>query len=486
MMVNHIANLLSKNESHGSKIALIFNKESKTYSDLANEVGEYVGTIINHTLVGDRVLILSGNTPKTIIAFFACIASERIPVIADATASKEKIDYIIDDCQPTMVIREEGDPEIRTNADAMQFLDIPTLILYTSGSTGEPKGVVCHNSSMCAAVNAINEYMPLTEEDVILNTLPFNHSYGLYQMLTIFDACGTLVLMKKSAWTFPMVVVKKVKEHNVTVLPVAPTSIALLFKLREDKFELLKSLRIITTAGANFPEHHCEKLQKLLPDTSIIPMYGATECVRISYRPPNANKPGSCGINIPNQKTMIIDEESNELLDGEIGQLIVKGPHVMSYYLNKPELTAKTFREGWLYTGDMFSKDEDGYLYFAGRNDDTIKIKGEKVSPIEIEAQLNTIPGITQAIVTPAPDDLVGNVIVAHIVCDAEKVNDEIQNNAIMNYIKANLNLDATLIPKRILRWVTFPLVEGTSKINRKELKEAGLADLEKNKEFFK
>jgi len=491
-MISHIANLLSKSDAHGSKTALIYNDESKTYDELSGDVSELIGNLIDHTDVGDRVLILSGNTPQTIIAFFACLSCERIPVIVDSTSSDEKLEYIINDCQPTLIIREGESLKVIPDAEAIQLDDIPNLILYTSGSTGEPKGVICENNSMCAAVNAINEYLPLTSDDVILNTLPFNHSYGLYQMLTIFDAGGTLVLMKKTAWTFPMMILKKIKAHNVTVLPVAPTSVALLFKLREDKLkDNMQSVCIITTAGANFPEHHCEKLQRILPWSSIITMYGATECVRISYRPVHGeitdlDKPGSCGIDIPNQETKIIDEEGNEVPLGQIGQLIVKGPHIMTGYLNKPELTAKTFRDGWLYTGDMFSRDEDGYLYFASRNDDVIKIKGEKVSAIELETELNKIPGVTQAVVTPAPDDLVGNVIVAHVITDGKSFTDKISNADIYSYIDSNLRLDATLRPKRMLRWAEFPLVEGTNKINRKELKEAGIADLYYNREFVK
>jgi acyl-CoA synthetase (AMP-forming)/AMP-acid ligase II len=153
-------------------------------------------------------------------------------------------------------------------------------------------------------------------------------------------------------------------------------------------------------------------------------MYGLTECKRVSYLPPGEldRRPASVGKAIPNTEVLIVNEQGEEVGPDEVGELVVRGSHVMCGYWNSPELTSRTFRPGrfpgeyLLYSGDLFKKDEDGFLYFVGRRDDLIKTKGERVSPREVENVLCEIAGIEEAAVFGMPDELLGQAIIACIV----------------------------------------------------------------------
>jgi len=153
-------------------------------------------------------------------------------------------------------------------------------------------------------------------------------------------------------------------------------------------------------------------------------MYGLTECKRVAYLPPEEldRRPGSVGIAIPNTEVWVVDEEGNRVGPGVVGELVVRGAHVMQGYWEKPEETAKVYRLGRypaeriLYTGDLFKTDEDGFLYFVGRKDDIIKSRGEKVAPKEVENVLYALEGVVEAAVIGVPDPILGQAIKAFIV----------------------------------------------------------------------
>lgn len=235
------------------------------------------------------------------------------------------------------------------------------------------------------------------------------------------------------------------------------------------------TLRYVTTAGANLPDEHRKLLQeKLLSICSIIPMYGATECVRITYNPKPEQYPSSTGILMPEMRAKIIDETGQIVPRGQIGELCVSGKNIMNGYLNKPLQEANAFHEDWYHTGDMFSINEDDYFFFCGRKDDLIKVKGEKVSPIEVESILNTMEGVEQAIVTTAPDKTFGNVLILHVVADGTQPDTSAME--IMKFCKRNL--ESHLMPKKAIFWPSFPTVEGSNKLDRQYLKDHGIGVL--------
>jgi acyl-CoA synthetase (AMP-forming)/AMP-acid ligase II len=195
---------------------------------------------------------------------------------------------------------------------------------------------------------------------------------------------------------------------------------AMLLQMDLSKYDW-SSLRYLTSAGAALPTEHIARLRHLLPHVQIYSMYGLTECMRVSYLDPEEidRRPASVGRGMPNQEVFLVDEHGCRLGSGVVGELVVRGAHVMKGYWELPAETAARLRPGpllgesVLYTGDLFRMDDEGYLYFLGRKDDIIKSRGEKVSPKEVEDVLHAHPEIAEAAVVGVPDEILGQAIKA-------------------------------------------------------------------------
>jgi acyl-CoA synthetase (AMP-forming)/AMP-acid ligase II len=185
-------------------------------------------------------------------------------------------------------------------------------------------------------------------------------------------------------------------------------------------------LRYISNTAAALPPAHIQRLRDLFPGTQLFSMYGLTECKRCTYLPPDqlGVRPGSVGIPIPGTEAYVVGDDGREVPLGETGELVIRGPHVMKGYWRNEEATARALRpspfpwEKVLYTGDLFRRDEEGFLYFVGRKDDIIKTRGEKVSPKEVENVIYTIPGVREAAVIGIPDEVLGLALKAVIATD--------------------------------------------------------------------
>jgi acyl-CoA synthetase (AMP-forming)/AMP-acid ligase II len=247
--------------------------------------------------------------------------------------------------------------------------------------------------------------------------LPISFDYGLYQVLMAMMVGATLVLEKSFA--FPQAILNRMAEEKVTGLPLVPTMAALLLQMRELEPDCFPHLRYITNTAAALPPAHIERLRALFPSARLYSMYGLTECKRCTWLPPAelARRPGSVGIAIPGTEAWIVDESGRRVGPGIVGELVIRGPHVMRGYWENQAATDAVLKPGpfaWekvLYTGDHFRADEDGFLYFIGRKDDIIKTRGEKVAPKEVEAVLYALPGIAEVAVIGIPDPILGSAI---------------------------------------------------------------------------
>jgi long-chain acyl-CoA synthetase len=294
-------------------------------------------------------------------------------------------------------------------------------VIYTSGSTGEAKGVTLSHRNMTSVADSIIEYLRLGQDDRILCVLPLSFNYGLYQLLMAVRVGATLVLER--GFAFPGRVLKLLDEERVTALPGVPTVFQTLISLSGIGQRTYPHLRLITNAGAALPEATARTLRRIFPDTDLYLMYGLTEATRVAYLPPRLvdEKPSAVGVAIPGTEVWIEDDEGDVLGPGEVGELIVRGPHVMQGYWNDAEGTARRLRPGrWPWeravaTNDLFRFDDDGHLHFVGRRDDVIKSRGEKVAPREIEEILTSAPGVREAAVVGVPDELLGEAVVAHV-----------------------------------------------------------------------
>ncbi len=451
----------------GGKVALVTGAGRWTYGEIRERVHRLAHRLRDAGVErGDRVVIALPAGLEAVVAIFAALEAGGVFVVLPPSIRRERFLYVLRDCTPAALLAVPRLPDGTRTAEAAR--EIPGLrlvalagngpgrrgavrladllatgrtdrpprrnidldlacLVYTSGSTGWPKGVMCDHSNVVFASGAIIKYLGNVEDDVVLNVLPLSFDYGLYQVLMTFRFGGTLVLERSFA--YPVKLLERIEEERVTGLPVVPTMLALLLRQDFSRYDL-SSLRWVTNTGAALPPEHVRELRRRLPRVRVFPMYGLTETKRTLWMDPERalEKPGSVGRPIPGTETWLVDEEGRRVDPPGTGQLVVRGRHVMRGYWNDPEATAKRFRPGPLpgervcYTGDLFRVDEEGDHWFLGRMDEIFKSRGEKVAPSEVERVLVAAPGVHEAAVTGVPDPLLGHRVVAFIVPSGESV----------------------------------------------------------------
>jgi len=503
------------------KVALICGDRRLTYSEIdqkANCLALYLRSLgIKRQ---DRVAVFLENSVESVISLFGILKADAIFLMLNSSMKTSKLAYILKDCsvkaaiahrtkqkiveeaalhaselqhilwvgkdntikqEPlplTFISSHAFDSTISLQPSAMSpgnscniDLDLATII-YTSGSTGDPKGVMLTHLNMVSAATSITTYLENREDDIVINVLPLSFDYGLYQVLMTFKFGGTLVLEK--SFTYPYQILQKMVSEKVTGFPGVPTIFAILLGLKDpEKFDF-SHLRYISNTAAALPPPYIEKLRKLFPHVRLYSMYGLTECKRVSYLPPEEleRRPLSVGKGMPNEEVWIVDDHGKELGPNEVGELVVRGSNVMRGYWGLPEETAKALKPGKypgevvLYSGDLFKKDEEGYLYFVGRKDDMIKSKGERISPKEIEQCLCSLDGIAETAVFGVPDEILGQAIVAYIRCHD---NITLQEKTVIKHCRENL--EDFMTPKYIEFINAFPKTS-TNKIDKLTLKE--------------
>jgi long-chain acyl-CoA synthetase len=408
---------------------------------------------------GDRVVVFMDNIWETAVAIFGVLKAGAIFCPVNPQLKADGVRFILCDCRPRAVLTQEKflalcrqasselpSPPVVVAARAADELpadvlafetliadgsgalpqaggeDDLAMIIYTSGSTGQPKGVMMTHAGMDAASGSIASYLENTADDVILGVLPLSFTYGLYQLLVAVRVGARLVLERNFA--FPHAVLEKARAEGVTGLALVPTIAAMLRSMKDLAPGALPGLRYITNAAAPLPPAHIEGLRRLFPGARLYCMYGLTECARAAYLPPEEldRRPGSVGKAIPGTEVVVLDEAGQPAAPETVGELVVRGPHLMRGYWENPQATDAVLRpapkpgERQLHTGDLFHTDADGFLYFVGRKDDMLKIKGEKVAPRQVEAALCECPGVVEAVVFGRPDAILGLALHAAVV----------------------------------------------------------------------
>lgn len=480
------------------KIAIVCDDERLTYKEFDEKTDSLAQSLIELGLERhERVIIFLDNSIEMAIAMYSVLKAGGVFVNLSSSVKSERLKYTVNDsnakfiiasvtnmetitnalscegntCRPVWIgdpsfissillpssllwndLLTKFSPDLRLQNRKSQIIDydLATLV-YTSGSTGEPKGVMSPHSNMIHVSKNVIRYLENTQNDIILNVLPLSFVYGLYQLIVSVITGGTLVLEK--SLMFPNKIIHTIQKENVTGMPIIPTVAALLLKLHGLEKVDLSSLRYITNAGSGLPVEHIVRLRSLFPHVKIYSMYGCAECLRVAYLPPEEIdlRPASVGKAIPNCEVFIVDENDNLVKQGEIGELVVRGTHVMRGYWNAPLLTEKIFGKGFmqgevlLHTGDFFRQDENEYLYFVCRKDDMIKTAGKKVSPKEIENVLYCINGVVEVSVVGIPDNILGMAVKAFVVVAPEI---EISKSDIIRYCSEHL--ERHLIPKYI------------------------------------
>lgn len=441
--------------------ALICSGITLTYAELDTQSTLFAQFLTAAGLrKGDRVAVYLGNTPETVIALYGtwkaggcavpfgtatpvgrfaghvkhCGAEWVVAPTARAAAidtalvgilqsplciwAGEKLPAVSGTWFPTTVHPHPNYPPLSPDTAPSDL----AAIIYTSGSSGTPKGVMHTHASCSAALDSIVEYLQNSPDDIILSVLQLNFSYGLLQLLATVRTQATLVL--ENGFGYPYEVVKLFDRYGVTGFAGTPTIWAMLLQLKNMPPDACATVRYITNAAAAIPPPFVPRLAALFPHARIYLMHGMTECFRTAYLPPGEalTNPASIGTPMRNVELWLENEKGERVGTGDVGELVIAGPTLMAGYWNDPEGTEKAMRPRGntkgpvLYSGDLFRTDERGYFSFVARRDDIIKSRGEKISPVEVEAVLYEMPEVKECRIIGVPDALLGNRLRAEIV----------------------------------------------------------------------
>ncbi|TSC31775.1 class I adenylate-forming enzyme family protein [Corallococcus sp. Z5C101001] len=295
--------------------------------------------------------------------------------------------------------------------------DAPASIVYTSGSTGTPRGVVQTFANIAANTRSIVEYLGLTPRDRAMLILPLHYCYGKSVLQTHLLAGGSVFLDPR--FMYPRVVLEAMASESCTGFAGVPLTFELLRRQASpDAFAKL-TLRYLTQAGGGMSPDTVRWTRETFHPAELFVMYGQTEATaRLSYLPPAraADKAGSIGQGIPGVTLAVVAEDGAPLPDGEVGQLVAKGANVTPGYLDAPEDTAAILHDGWLWTGDLAWRDADGFFFLVGRAKEILKVGGHRVSPAELEHVLARHPAVLEVAVVGVPDELGGEAACAAVV----------------------------------------------------------------------
>jgi acyl-CoA synthetase (AMP-forming)/AMP-acid ligase II len=355
---------------------------------------------------GARVLIHEAGN-RDVDATLAMLAEAPLRIVVGDAAADANADAVT----WTQAQADVGEYEHAAASDA------PAAIVYTSGTTGAPKGVTLTHANFAANVDAIVAYLDLSGADSVVSILPFYYSYGASLLHTHLAVGARLVI--ESNTVFPQLIVETIARERVSGFSGVPSTFALLLDRVTLAGHDLSSLRYLTQAGGAMSTTLTRRLRDALPQARLYVMYGQTEATaRLAWLPPERldDKPGSAGQAIDGVRLEVRDESGRALPTDTVGEIWVQGPNVMTGYWNDPAASASVLRDGWLRTGDMGRLDAEGFLFLSGRRSDMIKTGAHRVHPLDIEEVIAELDGVSEVAVVGIDDATLGQAIKAVIV----------------------------------------------------------------------
>ncbi|MES9853047.1 MAG: class I adenylate-forming enzyme family protein [Candidatus Thiodiazotropha sp. L084R] len=467
------------------KLAIADATRQCTYQQLSELAGQVARYLIEAGLnKGDRVAMVVTNSANYAAIFYGIWAAGGVTVALNTQAKardvlnwashsgtkylfvdQKHVEFsgIADNLEQGIELISVGESSSEEPVDGhtpwsrllQQQASLPSLeleptdlasIIYTSGTTGSPKGVTLSHGNLSANIESIQKYLQLTNQDSILNVLPFYYSYGNSVMHTHLAIGASLIL--ENNLVYPHRVVERIANEQVTGFSGVPSTFALLLgRVNLGDFDL-SNLRYLTQAGGAMAPTLTDKLLSALPETQVFIMYGQTEAsARLTYLPPDeiTNKRGSIGIAIPDTTIEVRDKQGNVAKPGETGEICAFGKNIMQGYWRDTEKSTQVLKDGWLYTGDLAHTDSDGYLYIDGRSSDMIKSGANRISPKEIEEVIQELDSVMEVAVVGIPDEMLGEIIKAFVV---PKNKNDSDKKVIQRHCRQNLAIYK--IPKSI------------------------------------
>lgn len=405
--------------------ALFCDAESLTYAQLWSAVTAARDRLAAAGVAaGDKVVVALSNTPAFPVAVMALSDLGAVSIPLNPSLAEKERARILAIAQPSFVIGFQGHQRVVTGgyltkagahpAEPEAELDGISTIVFTSGTTGAPKGVLLTAEALLANAASVIEYLQLTEEDRTLIFLPLFYSYPMSQLLTAWMTGGAVVLMKNLM--YPAQAIKLIDRYGVTGLGGVPTSLSL---LSNQSARPARRLRYVMSAGGPLSPSLVKKLDEVFPGAAVFNNYGCTEigprATAVNYME-HPDRIGSIGRAIANVELRLIRPDFTEAEAGETAEIVLNGPSLMKGYYRDPETTAARMSRWGFHTGDYAYADEDGFLFFQGRHDDVFKCGGEKVSAREIEDVILEHHGVLEAAVVAQADPVMGHVAVAYVV----------------------------------------------------------------------
>lgn len=467
------------------KKAIIAKEEELTFAVLDQRVQALAGHLQKEGIKqGDRVGILLPNSVAIPLSYYATQKIGAVTVILDARLRGKELQGVLGDADlkllivhnqlfpevqevfhsmpsiPVWVANGEGDRSFEkrfTEAPSMLSLspvkpEEDALILYTSGTTGEPKGVVLSYINLAQYPRVMSD-MAVTNTSTIRGCiLPMSHIVGPMVCNELVEKGYTLVIFDQIN---PVTLLEGIQKYRISVFEGVPIVFQLLLGVRNLADYDTSSMKIAAMMGTTVPVPLLRAFRAAQPHIQVIQGFGLTETSPLItlVEPDRAiDKMGSIGRAVPGVEVRIVDENGNEIPAGEPGEIITRGPHVMKGYFRKPEATAARVRDRWLYTGDVGKLGADGYYFHLGRRDDMIITGGLNVYPAEVENMIYQYAKVQEAIVFAIPDAKRGHVIGAAVVA---RQGEPIVEKDLLSYLR--INLANFKVPQKIVVLESLP-----------------------------
>src|SRR3954447_24800727 len=477
---------------HAERPAVKLDDAVLTYSALDEAVGRAAGLLRARGIgPGDRLGLQLPNVPYFPIVYFGALRIGAVVVTMNPLLKAREVAYHLKDSGARLLVawpdfadaatggaEESGADCVLTQPGEFEQMlgavdpiedvvdradDDPAVIIYTSGTTGSPKGATLTHDNLTSGAAAARELVDISPDDVTVATLPLFHVFG---MNSVMNAClvngGLLTLLPRFE---PGKVLELIQRDRATVFAGVPTMFSALLNHPERESHDTGSLRLCISGGAAIPVEVLRGFDEAFGAT-ILEGYGLSETTGMgSFNlPDRERKPGSIGVPIGGTEMKVVDDDGNELPQGEPGEILMRGPFVMKEYWNKPEATEETMAGGWFRTGDIAKVDEDGYFFIVDRKKELIIRGGYNVYPREIEEVIYTHPAVREAAVVGVPHDELGEEVAAAV---AVRDGEEVSPDELRAFVKERVA--AYKYPRQI--WLVDDLPKGpTGKILKREI----------------